>query len=158
MYQNTIYICISWCSKSCCFPVKKCWRQQNSKCVSRDSNIFWIFFGEGITVPSLIIVGYVWQILGRGAFLPPSIREKPQKRPSWIGLKFILNIFCWSQDSVNTISWTIFSPYIKNLFLRLSAWDNELLSTPKIITFLAKLIPKFHRPALSNTIWYLLHR
>ena len=79
-----------------------------------DSNIFWIFFGQGITVPSFIIV--------------------------------------------EAISWTIFSPYIKNLFLRLPAWDNELLSTPKIITFLAKLIPKFHGPALSNTIWYLLYR
>ena len=35
-------------------------------------------------MPSFIIVGYVWQILGRG--LPP-IREQPRKGPSWIGLK-----------------------------------------------------------------------
>ena len=32
---------------------------------------FWIFFGWDITVPSFFIVGYVWQILGRGGFLPP---------------------------------------------------------------------------------------
>ena len=25
MYQSSIYICISWCSKTCWFPVKKCW-------------------------------------------------------------------------------------------------------------------------------------
>ena len=32
---------------------------------------FWIFFRQVITVPSFIILGYVWQILGRGAFLSP---------------------------------------------------------------------------------------
>ena len=29
-------------------------------------HFFWIFFKWGISVPSFIIVGYVWQILGRG--------------------------------------------------------------------------------------------
>ena len=39
---------------------------------------------------SLIIVGYVWQTLGRGAFLvPPFILEQPRKGPSWTGLKHI---------------------------------------------------------------------
>ena len=38
------YICISWYNKICWFPVKKCWYQQNSEGVSRDSYIFWIFF------------------------------------------------------------------------------------------------------------------
>ena len=38
-------------------------------------------------MPSFIIIGYVWQILGRGAFLPPPhIREQLQKCPSRIGL------------------------------------------------------------------------
>ena len=37
-------------------------------------------------MPSFIIVGYVWQILGRGEKGPP-IREQPRKYPSWIGLK-----------------------------------------------------------------------
>ena len=38
------YICISWYNKICWFPVKKCWCQQKSGGVSRDSYIFWIFF------------------------------------------------------------------------------------------------------------------
>ena len=33
--------------------------------------IFWIFFRSGITVPSIIYVGYVWQILGKGDLSPP---------------------------------------------------------------------------------------
>ena len=79
MYRNSAYICISWYSKICWFPVKKCWCQQNSQGVSRDSYVFWIFLRQGITVPKFSIVGYVWQILGRGAFLPTP-------RP-WVALK-----------------------------------------------------------------------
>ena len=91
MSQNTIYICISWSSQTCCFPVKKCWHQQNSTGVSRDWYIFRIFFGHGMSAPSFIIVRYVWQILGREAFLllPPPIRGQPQKSPSWIGLNLV---------------------------------------------------------------------
>ena len=37
MYQNAIYLCISWYSKICWFPVKKSWCQQKSKDVSCDS-------------------------------------------------------------------------------------------------------------------------
>ena len=40
MYQNTVYICISWYSKICWFPAKKCWFQQKSRSVSRDSYYF----------------------------------------------------------------------------------------------------------------------
>ena len=47
MYQNTIYICISWYRKFCWFLVKKCWCQQNSRGMSCDSYIFWIFFKAG---------------------------------------------------------------------------------------------------------------
>ena len=67
MYQNGICFCISW------FPVKTCWWLMSAYlkgCVN-DSHIFWIFFSQDITVPSFIIVGYVWQILGRGIFEPP---------------------------------------------------------------------------------------
>ena len=39
---------------------------------------FLIFFRQGTTVPSSIIVGYVWQILGRGVFCSPT-REQPEK-------------------------------------------------------------------------------
>ena len=45
-----IYMCISWCSKICWFPVKKCWCQQNSRDVSSDLYIFWIFLRYGICV------------------------------------------------------------------------------------------------------------
>ena len=40
-------------------------------------------------MPSFIIVGYAWQILGRGgSFCPsPPICEQTQKCPSWIGLR-----------------------------------------------------------------------
>ena len=70
MYQNAIYICISWYKKLCWFPLKKCWCQQNSGGVSLDSYNFWIFFRKGITLPSFIILEYVRQILGR-PFCPP---------------------------------------------------------------------------------------
>ena len=43
--RNAIYICISWYSKIYWFWVKKCWFQHNSRGLSRDSYIFWIFFG-----------------------------------------------------------------------------------------------------------------
>ena len=49
------------------------------------------------------------------------------------------------------------SPSIKNLFLQLSEWDDELLSTPQIITLLAKSLSKLHEPALSNVITYPLY-
>ena len=38
-------------------------------------------------MPSFIIVGYVWLILGRGGPKRPPIRKQPWKSPSWIGLK-----------------------------------------------------------------------
>ena len=40
--------------------------------------IFCIFFKSGISVPSFIIVGYVWQILGWEAFTSPSV-SSPEK-------------------------------------------------------------------------------
>ena len=49
------------------------------------------------------------------------------------------------------------SPNVKRIFLRLSEWDDELLSTSKIITFLALPLSKPHQPALSNVIPYPLY-
>ena len=40
----------------------------------------------------------------------------------------------------------------EKLFLRLSAWNDKLLSTPKTITFLAMSLSKLHEPAPSNVI------
>ena len=48
LYQNPIYICISWYSKVSSFLVKKLWCKRNSRGVSRDSYIisdlclFWL--------------------------------------------------------------------------------------------------------------------
>ena len=54
------------------FLRQKCWCQQNSRGVSSEWYIFWIFFMSGITLSSFIIVGYVWYFRkGGGAFLPP---------------------------------------------------------------------------------------
>ena len=90
MNQNPIYMCISWCSKICWFPVKECWCQQNSRNVSRDLYIFFIFLREGITVQSFIIAGYVWWILRRvGQKGPPPILEQPWKNTSWIAISHI---------------------------------------------------------------------
>ena len=44
MYQNAIYISISWYNKIYWFAVKKCWCQQNAGGVSPDS----IFFGSSL--------------------------------------------------------------------------------------------------------------
>ena len=74
MLQNAIYICTSRYGKTSTLPVKKCWWQQNSWVVSCDLYILWIFFRSGITVPTAIVVGYVWQTLGKGGwcvFLDP---------------------------------------------------------------------------------------
>ena len=90
MYENVVYICIFWYSKIYWYPVKKCWCQQNSRHVSRGSYIFWIFFGKGITVPRFVVVGYVWQILGRGSYFVSSIREQARKGPFWKELKGLL--------------------------------------------------------------------
>ena len=46
------------------------------------------------------------------------------------------------------------SPNTKKLFLQISVWDDELLSKPKITTFLAKSLTKVHEPAPSNAIPY----
>ena len=68
--------------------MKKCWCQQNSRDVSSDLYIFWVFPRYGITAPSFIIVGYMWQILGRGAkkIPPPPIHKQSRRSPSWIEL------------------------------------------------------------------------
>ena len=49
------------------------------------------------------------------------------------------------------------SPNTKNLFLRLSGCDDELLSTPKSTTFQLKPLSKLSEPALSNFIPYPLY-
>ena len=72
------------------FRLKKSWCQQNLRVVPRELGFFFlIFLRWDITVTSFIIVGHVWQILGRGDFFAPSPLSSvssPEKGPSWIGL------------------------------------------------------------------------
>ena len=44
------------------------------------------------------------------------------------------------------------SPSTKRSFLQLSVWDDELLSTPKFITLLAKSLSKLYERTTSNAI------
>ena len=46
-------------------------------------------------MPSFIIIGYVWEIFGREAFLPPPICEQPRKDSSWIELHMCSCSFFW---------------------------------------------------------------
>ena len=64
-------------------------------------------------------------------------------------LKLILNFFSGAPKLPLILNVSL-SHDIKKLFLRLSVWDDELLSTPKIITFLAYTLPKFHSPFSPN--------
>ena len=137
MYQNAVYICISWYSKICLFPVKKCWFQQNSKGAPLDSNICWIFFRLGVTVPIFIILGNVWQILGRGAFCPPHplpIREQLRKSPSWIWLSVDL------ETALSKFIWLIVSK--SNTFLSVNRKStisyNVLNSSCRLSAFTAR--------------------
>ena len=88
MYQNAICIYISWYSKSCWFPMKKCWCQQNSWSVSRDLYIFVIFFRSGKTVLSYHCWVCAAYFRTGWPFLASSICEPPLKRPSWGELKW----------------------------------------------------------------------
>ena len=99
MSQSAVHICISWYSKICWFPVKKCWRQQNSRGVSRDSYIFCIFFRKGITVLSFILVGYVWQILrSSGKWSDSRHFSKSQGK---FFLSFLYSLFSYFLDLKN---------------------------------------------------------
>ena len=70
-------------------------------------------------------------------------------------LKLILTFFSGG-PKLPLIPKVVPSPRTKKLFLRLSESDNEPISTPKIITFLAVSISKLQEPALSNVIPYYL--
>ena len=53
--------------------------------VLRDLYMFWIFVKQVITVLSFIIVGYVWQILGRRGdiFAPQSVSSPEKTQPEY---------------------------------------------------------------------------
>ena len=86
MYQDTIYICISWYSKICWFPMEKCWCYQNSRGVSRDSNIFldilWLSYNCAKFHHCRICVTDFREV---ALFAPP---PSSLSSPAWIGLKY----------------------------------------------------------------------
>ena len=84
MYQNTIYICIFWYSKIFWFPMKKCWCQQNSRSVSRDSYIFGSSLGNYNCDKLRLCRKCVTDFREGGSFCP---LPHPWKVPSWIGLR-----------------------------------------------------------------------
>ena len=86
MYQNAIYIRISWYSKTCWFPVKKSWIQQNSKGVSRDSYVFSIFVQLRYKCAKLHHCRICVTDFREGAFLPSFQPWETSKRPIWKGL------------------------------------------------------------------------
>ena len=71
-------------------------------------------------------------------------------------VKLILNFF-FAEPNFQFIQYAGPKPNIKNLFLWLSTFDDELLSTPKSITFLAVSLSKLHELPLSNAIPYSLY-
>ena len=107
-YQNPIYICISWCSKICWFPVKKCWCQQNSRDVSHDLYIFWFFLREGITVPIFIIVGHLWHFRERG----PSYQLGVESFFCWMGVLYPITChaydYCFKKKKKKRTIWNAF--------------------------------------------------
>ena len=86
MYQNAIYIFVSWYSKICRFPLKKFWSQQNSKaCVT-----WFIYFLNLLKIRYNCAKFYHCRIcvtdFREGGLFAPSIREQSRKGPSWIRL------------------------------------------------------------------------
>ena len=71
-------------------------------------------------------------------------------------VKWILNYFFGEPNFILTPKVEP-SPIIKKIFLRLSAWDDELLSTSKVIRFLAMSLSKLHEPAPSTVFHYSLY-
>ena len=107
MFLNVIYICISWYSKICWFPVKNT-DVSRTQGVYHVINIVW-GTSLGKILPSFIIVGYVWEILGRGVFLPPSPSLHPwasPKKPILNRVKIIPR--CFSDETYSSIASFIF--------------------------------------------------
>ena len=156
MNQNAIYICISWYTKICWFPVKKCCCQQNSRGVTCDSYVFCIFFKQDIHYCRICVTNFRddWRQKGSPlcAFLPPS----PLPR-LWAAHKMpILNRVKISRDLkvINTThvalgekdnSREVFVPKIKlnTEILRLFNYDNNsrCAISPLIKTRISSTLP-----------------
>ena len=115
MYQNAIYICISWYSKIWWFSVKKWWCQQNSRGVSCDSYIFWMFFRWGVKFHHCRIC--VTNFRETDLFSPPPHpRESPKKSilnrvNSWQHYDMLMSWNC--NSTVLTDITNRFPPFVK---------------------------------------------
>ena len=120
---------------------KKCWCQQNPRGTSRDSYSFWNFFRQGVTVPSFIIVGYVWQILERGGLfaLPP--------HPWLARKKSILN----RVKSCSLANFT-FRRFLINLFQNISP-PKSFLNTLAIFLAIYQSQSKQSRLVVQKNLW-----
>ena len=98
MYQNVVYIQLSWYCRICWCLVKNCWIQLNSRCVSRDSHIFLDSPWRRYNCAKFHNCGICVADFQKGkTFLASSpIREKPQKGSFWIGLMLKSFLFRFS--------------------------------------------------------------
>ena len=146
MHQNAIYFWIFWYSKICWYLVKKCWCQQNSRSVSRDSYIFWIFFRWGITVPSFIIV----TDFRGGSFLPP---PHPSAVPKMPILNRLITYF-WTRCNPNEFM----TPYPFSLPPK-NEFEHKIFTLFTYLhKILTKILQKYLRRSSFLVIWqvYLL--
>ena len=126
MNQNAIYICISWYTKICWFPVKKCCCQQNSRGVTCDSYVFCIFFKQDIHYCRICVTDFRdgWGQKGSPlcAFFPPP-------PPSlWAAPKMsILNRVKISSDLkvINTTHVVLGEIKLNTEIIRLFSYDNN---------------------------------
>ena len=65
---------------------------------------------------------------------------------------FVNTNFVSAAPALSLIPSVLPSPNTYKLFFKLSALDDELLSTPNIVTFLVKSLPKLHESSPSNAI------
>ena len=126
-----------------------------------------------MTVPSLITVEYLWQILGRGAFLrptpppphPPPIIKQPQKSLYWIALRlhkqYNVNAYysrCFNTslavEVVNTLLNMIGIPFFQWKYLQL--YNNYLSCS--YISLLLVISARNYRPRFFCVfvfLWWL---
>ena len=92
-------------------------------------------------MPSFIIVGCVWQILGRG-------REQPQKSPSWIGLK----VTCFNTSILST-HWCIFTTPGYASYLTLTNLTECSISTPPENQRFSDIFRRYRDWTLNGLEW-----
>ena len=132
------------------------------KALSRDLYTLWICYREGISVPSFIIVGYMWQVLMRRDLFNPSphLWAAP-KRPILnrvninhrclrkLAIKKIMykrdccKVYCFS---CSFLTWNTFMLRCKQLILL----EKRFLNSPIFLNYLFRLT------AFTLIMWFLM--